>query len=91
MAGACGEIATRAFSPPKSGLKDPDVVPPDQVVDERSTIEPGGTQLDLIYVGRNHSDNSLVMLLPKCEGWGGCNVFPFGSVEWFCEYWGRGY
>jgi glyoxylase-like metal-dependent hydrolase (beta-lactamase superfamily II) len=46
-------------------LKDPDVVLPDQVVDERSTIELGGTRLDLIYVGRNHSDNSLVMLLPK--------------------------
>jgi len=46
-------------------LKDPDVVIPDQVVDERSTIELGGTRLDLIYVGRNHSDNSLVMYLPK--------------------------
>ena len=38
---------------------------PDQVVDERSTIELGGTRLDLVYVGRNHSDNTLVMLLPK--------------------------
>jgi glyoxylase-like metal-dependent hydrolase (beta-lactamase superfamily II) len=38
---------------------------PDQVVDERSTIELGGTRLDLLYVGRNHSDNSLVMYLPK--------------------------
>ena len=46
-------------------LKDPDVVIPDQVVDERSTIELGGTRLDLIYVGRNHSDNSLVMYLPN--------------------------
>jgi len=46
-------------------LKDPDVVLPDQVVDERSTIELGGTRLDLLYVGRNHSDNSLVMYLPK--------------------------
>lgn len=46
-------------------LKDPDVVLPDQVVDEASTIELGGTRLDPIYTGRNHSDNSLVMLLPK--------------------------
>jgi glyoxylase-like metal-dependent hydrolase (beta-lactamase superfamily II) len=46
-------------------LKPPDVVIPDMVVDERSTLELGGTRVDLIYVGRNHSDNSLVVLLPK--------------------------
>ena len=39
----------------------PDVVMPDEVVD----ITLGGTTLELIYVGRNHSDNSLVMRLPK--------------------------
>jgi glyoxylase-like metal-dependent hydrolase (beta-lactamase superfamily II) len=43
----------------------PDVVIPDQVVDGRKTITLGGTTLELIYVGRNHSDNSLVMRLPK--------------------------
>ena len=48
-----------------AALKNPEVVLPDQLVDERSTIELGGTRLDLVYVGRNHSDNSLVMLLPK--------------------------
>jgi glyoxylase-like metal-dependent hydrolase (beta-lactamase superfamily II) len=46
-------------------LKDPEVVMPDQVVDDKSTIELGGTRVDLIYVGRNHSDNSLVLYLPK--------------------------
>jgi len=35
------------------------------VVDERSTLELGGTRVDLIFVGRNHSDDSLVVLLPK--------------------------
>jgi glyoxylase-like metal-dependent hydrolase (beta-lactamase superfamily II) len=43
----------------------PDVVMPDQVVDDKKTIALGGTTLELIYVGRNHSDNSLVMRLPK--------------------------
>jgi glyoxylase-like metal-dependent hydrolase (beta-lactamase superfamily II) len=43
----------------------PDVVMPDQVVDGKKTIKLGGTALELIYVGRNHSDNSLVMRLPK--------------------------
>src|SRR5260370_32811108 len=42
-----------------------DIVMPDQVVDGKKTITLGGTTLELIYVGRNHSDNSLVMRLPK--------------------------
>jgi glyoxylase-like metal-dependent hydrolase (beta-lactamase superfamily II) len=46
-------------------LKAPDVIIPDQVVDGKRTIKLGGTTLDLIYTGRNHSDSSLVMLLPK--------------------------
>jgi glyoxylase-like metal-dependent hydrolase (beta-lactamase superfamily II) len=41
------------------------VVMPDQVVDQKKTISLGGTTLELIYVGRNHSDSSLVMRLPK--------------------------
>ncbi|MCK1737559.1 MBL fold metallo-hydrolase [Bradyrhizobium sp. 138] len=42
-----------------------DVVMPDQVVDDKKSITLGGTTLELNYVGRNHSDNSLVMRLPK--------------------------
>lgn len=41
-----------------------DIVMPDQVVGDK-TITLGGTTLELDYVGRNHSDNSLVMRLPK--------------------------
>lgn len=46
-------------------LKDPDAVIPDLVVEDRAVLTLGGTRLELHYVGRNHSDNSLVMLLPK--------------------------
>jgi glyoxylase-like metal-dependent hydrolase (beta-lactamase superfamily II) len=46
-------------------LGNPDVVIPDVTVDSQHVIELGGTRLELHYVGRNHSDNSLVMLLPK--------------------------
>jgi glyoxylase-like metal-dependent hydrolase (beta-lactamase superfamily II) len=42
-----------------------DIVIPDQVVDDKKTITLGGATLELIYVGGNHSDNSLVMRLPK--------------------------
>jgi glyoxylase-like metal-dependent hydrolase (beta-lactamase superfamily II) len=46
-------------------LKAPDVVIPDEVVNGKRTIKLGGTTLELIDTGRNHSDSSLVMLLPK--------------------------
>jgi glyoxylase-like metal-dependent hydrolase (beta-lactamase superfamily II) len=42
-----------------------DVVIPDEVVDKQRTIELGGTSLQLVDTGRNHSDSSLVMFLPK--------------------------
>jgi glyoxylase-like metal-dependent hydrolase (beta-lactamase superfamily II) len=46
-------------------LKPDDVVMPDQVVDGKKEIKLGGTTLELIYVGKNHSDSTLVMRLPK--------------------------
>ena len=46
-------------------LPSPDVVMPDEVVDDKLTLTLGGTTLELVYVGPNHSDNSLVMRLPK--------------------------
>ena len=45
------------------GEKRPTAVP--QIVfSDRMTIELGGKQVELIYVGRNHSDNSIVMRFP---------------------------
>ena len=47
-------------------LKRPDaVVVPDEVVDSERAITLGDTTLELIYVGKNHSDSTLVMRLPK--------------------------
>jgi glyoxylase-like metal-dependent hydrolase (beta-lactamase superfamily II) len=46
-------------------LKGLDVVIPDQIVDAKRTIRLGGTTLELVHPGRNHSDSSLVMFLPK--------------------------
>jgi glyoxylase-like metal-dependent hydrolase (beta-lactamase superfamily II) len=48
-----------------AALKAPDVIIPDEVVNGKRTIKLGGTTLELIDTGRNHSDSSLVMLLPK--------------------------
>jgi glyoxylase-like metal-dependent hydrolase (beta-lactamase superfamily II) len=48
-----------------AALKPADVVLPDQVVDGKRNIALGGTTLELNYVGKNHSDSTLVMRLPK--------------------------
>ena len=46
-------------------LKGLDVVIPDETVSGTRTIKLGGTTLELVDTGRNHSDSSLVMFLPK--------------------------
>src|SRR5712691_4424598 len=48
-----------------AALKPDDVVIPDQVVGGKRNITLGGTTLELNYVGKNHSDSTLVMRLPK--------------------------
>ena len=58
-------VAHRRAKERLAQLKAPDLVIPDQVVDGKRTIKLGGTTLDLVYTGRNHSDSSIVMLLPK--------------------------
>jgi glyoxylase-like metal-dependent hydrolase (beta-lactamase superfamily II) len=46
-------------------LKDPDVVLPDVSTGERHQITLGGVRVELTHVGKNHSDNSLVIGVPK--------------------------
>ena len=49
-----------------AALQSPDVVLPDMIVeDSGSTIVLGGMRVDLLWVGNNHSDSTLVMLLPR--------------------------
>jgi len=58
-------IAHRRAKETLERLKNPTVVIPDLVVDDRGVLNVGGTRIELHYVGRNHTDNSLVMLLPR--------------------------
>src|SRR5712675_210837 len=58
-------IAHRNAQKRIAALKPADVVVPDQAVDGKRVISLGGTTLELNYVGLNHSDNMLVMRLPK--------------------------
>lgn len=63
-------------------LQPPNIVMPDEVVDSQHTITLGGTTLELIYVGRNHSDNSLVMRLPKEKVIFAVDFIPVQAVFW---------
>jgi glyoxylase-like metal-dependent hydrolase (beta-lactamase superfamily II) len=58
-------VAHRRAKERLAALKGLDVVIPDQGVGNKHIIRLGGTTLELHYVGRNHSDSSLVMLLPR--------------------------
>jgi glyoxylase-like metal-dependent hydrolase (beta-lactamase superfamily II) len=58
-------VAHRNAKTHLAALDNPNVVMPDETVDDRRTIELGGVRVDLIHVGRNHSDNSLAMLVPR--------------------------
>ncbi len=46
-------------------LKDPNTILPDEVFDGKKVITLGGTTVELIYLGLNHSDSNIVMRLPK--------------------------
>ena len=63
-------------------LNFPDITPVDEAVDDRRVIELGGTTLELIYVGRNHSDNTLLMRLPKEKLIFAVDFLPINSVNW---------
>lgn len=45
--------------------KDPKTPVPDLTFTDRMSIDLGGKHVELIYTGKNHSDNSLVVLLPQ--------------------------
>jgi glyoxylase-like metal-dependent hydrolase (beta-lactamase superfamily II) len=46
-------------------VQDPYTPIPDEVMDDKRTIRMGGTTLELSYIGLSHSDNLIVMRLPK--------------------------
>jgi glyoxylase-like metal-dependent hydrolase (beta-lactamase superfamily II) len=46
-------------------VADPQTPVPDLTFSDQMFIDLGGKRIELIYTGRNHSDNSLVVLLPQ--------------------------
>ena len=72
-------------------LKDPDLhIPvPDLTFNDRLFIELGGKRVELIYTGRNHSDNSIVVLLPQNRLLFAVDFIPVDTVAYRtmrCDY-----
>src|SRR5262245_31343569 len=63
-----------------AALKNPDVVPVDLGVGDKHTLRLGGTTVELHFVGKNHSDNMLVMLVPKEKVLFAVDFVPVGEV-----------
>jgi glyoxylase-like metal-dependent hydrolase (beta-lactamase superfamily II) len=59
-----------------------DITPVDETVDGKRTIELGGITLELVDVGRNHSDTTLLMRLPKEKLIFAVDFLPINSVNW---------
>jgi glyoxylase-like metal-dependent hydrolase (beta-lactamase superfamily II) len=49
---------------------------------DRATLELGGTVVELTWVGRNHSDNSLVMRFPRERVLFAVDFIPVRTVAW---------
>jgi len=73
-------IAHRRAKARLAVLKDPHTVLPDETVNDTATIKLGDTALELTYIGLNHSDNSLVMRLPKEKIIFAVDFIPVASV-----------
>jgi glyoxylase-like metal-dependent hydrolase (beta-lactamase superfamily II) len=58
-------VAHRNAKARLEALRNPDVVIPDEAVDDFRALELGGVRVELHFTGRNHSDNSLLVLLPR--------------------------
>ena len=58
-------VSQAAARPKILQAADPQTPVPDVTFTDRMSIDLGGRHVELIYTGRNHSDNSLVVLLPQ--------------------------
>jgi len=48
-----------------AAMKRADIVPVDETFDDKRTISLGGVDLELNYIGKNHTEDMLVMRLPR--------------------------
>jgi glyoxylase-like metal-dependent hydrolase (beta-lactamase superfamily II) len=73
-------VAHRRAQERLAAVKDPHTVLADETMEGARTITLGDTQLELTYVGLNHSDSSIVMRLPKHKLLFAVDFITVGSV-----------
>jgi glyoxylase-like metal-dependent hydrolase (beta-lactamase superfamily II) len=73
-------IAHKRVAARLAPLGDPHTVLPDETFDGKKTITLGGTTLELVYLGPNHSDSNIVMWLPKEKLIFLVDTIPVGAV-----------
>ena len=74
--------AIRPHEPKILEAADPTTPVPQLTFTDRMTIHLGGKSIELIYTGRNHSDNSLVVLLPQNKLLFAVDFIPVESVAY---------
>ncbi len=60
-------IATAELSPLAAELAEVVLDPPDRTFTERTSLDLGGRQVDLEYLGRGHTDNDIVVRIPDAD------------------------
>ena len=75
-------VSHQAAQPKIFAAADPATPVPQITFTDRMTIRLGGKSIELIYTGRNHSDNSLVVLLPQSKLLFAVDFIPVESVAY---------
>ena len=75
-------ISHVAARPKLLDAADPQTPLPDLTFTDRMAIDLGGKHVELIYTGKNHSDNSLVLLLPQHKALFVVDFIPVDTVSY---------
>jgi glyoxylase-like metal-dependent hydrolase (beta-lactamase superfamily II) len=57
--------------------------PPDRVFEETAVIDAGGRRIELRYLGRAHTDNDIVVLVPDAGVLAAGDILENGAPPWF--------
>jgi glyoxylase-like metal-dependent hydrolase (beta-lactamase superfamily II) len=75
-------VSHKNARPQLERLKNPAVVLPELLVEGKETLTVGRTLVELLYMGRNHSDNSLVISVPQQKVIYAADWLPVGELIW---------
>lgn len=54
---------------PVDDWRDVVITPPDVLIDDQATLDVGDRGVDLLHLGRGHTDNDLVISVPDARAW----------------------